>query len=128
SPAPPDSDPQTLSTGEASDEIDRLRTELRHHDYLYHVAARPQIADEEYARLFRRLKALEEAHPDLITADSPTRRVGAEPQGELETLAHPAPMLSLDSPQDEAEVRRFDERVRKGVDGAVAYLLEPKLD
>jgi DNA ligase (NAD+) len=128
SPAPSESDPHALGSGEASDEIERLRAEIRHHDYLYHVEARPQVADEEYDRLFRRLKALEEAHPDLITADSPTQRVGAEAQGELETLAHTAPMLSLDSTQEEAEARRFDERVRKGVDGPVAYLLEPKLD
>ena len=121
-------DPRRLSRGEAEDEIDRLRSELRHHDYLYHVEARPQLLDEDYDRLFGRLKALEELHPDLIAPDSPTQRVGAEPQGQLETLPHSAPMLSLDSTQDEAEVRRFDERVRKVVDGPVSYLLEPKLD
>ena len=121
-------DPRRLSRGEAADEINRLRSELRHHDYLYHVEARPQLLDEDYDRLFGRLKALEELHPDLIAPDSPTQRVGAEPQGQLETLSHSAPMLSLDSTQDEAEVRRFDERVRKVVDGPVSYLLEPKLD
>ncbi|MSR36600.1 MAG: NAD-dependent DNA ligase LigA [Gemmatimonadetes bacterium] len=125
---PSENDPHALSTGAAADEIDRLRAELRHHDYLYHVEARPEIADDEYDRLFRRLRTLEETHPDLITADSPTQRVGAEPQGELETLPHTAPMLSLDSTQDEAEARRFDERVRKAVEGRVTYLLEPKLD
>ena len=127
---PPDHehDPDELSTGEVVDEIDRLRAELRHHDYLYHVEARPQLLDEEYDRLFRRLQALEEARPDLVTPDSPTQRVGSEPQGQLETLPHTAPLLSLDSTQDEVEVRRFDERVRKTVDGSVAYLLEPKLD
>jgi DNA ligase (NAD+) len=123
-----DRDPHALSAGEAADEIERLRAEIRHHDHLSHVEARPEIADEEYDKLFRRLKALEAAHPDLITADSPTQRVGAEAQGELETLAHMAPMLSLDSTQDEAEARRFDERVRKAVEGPVAYILEPKLD
>ena len=121
-------DPRQLSHGEVAGEIDRLRTELRHHDYLYHVEARPQLSDEDYDRLFRRLKELEEIRPDLVTSDSPTQRVGAEPQGQLETLPHTAPMLSLDSTQDEAEVRRFDERLRKVVDGPVSYLLEPKLD
>ena len=113
---------------EVADEIDRLRAALRHHDYLYHVESRPQLLDDEYDRLFKRLGELEEVHPGLVTPDSPTQRVGAEPQGQLETLDHTAPMLSLDSTQDEAEVRRFDERVRKMVDGSVTYLLEPKLD
>jgi DNA ligase (NAD+) len=117
-----------LPRGEVADEIDHLRAELRHHGYLYHVEARPQLRDEEYDRLFGRLKALEEVHPYLITTDSPTQRVGAEPQGQLESLPHSAPMLSLDSTQDEAGVRRFDERVRRVVDGPVTYLLEPKLD
>jgi DNA ligase (NAD+) len=92
------------------------------------VEARPQLLDEDYDRMFGRLKALEELHPDLIATDSPTQRVGAEPRGQLETLPHSAPMLSLDSTQDETEVKRFDERVRKVVDGPVSYLLEPKLD
>ena len=126
--SPQESDPHAPSAGGAADEIERLRTELRHHDYLYHMEARPELADEEYDRIFRRLCALEEAHPDLITTDSPTRRVGAEPQSQLETMTHSAPMLSLDSTPDEAEVRRFDERVRKVVDGRIEYLLEPKLD
>ena len=121
-------DPHALSAGEAADEIERLRSEIHHHNYLYHVEARPEVGDEEYDRLFRRLEELEEAHPDLITADSPTQRVGGEPQPEFETVDHTAPMLSLDSTQDEAEVRRFDERIRRGVDGPVEYLLEPKLD
>lgn len=113
----------------AAAEIERLRAEIRRHDHLYHVEARPEISDAEYDALYRSLKALEEAHPELVTPDSPTQRVGAEaPAGELDTVVHTAPMLSLDSTQDEADVRRFDERVRKGVDGAVAYLLEPKLD
>ena len=121
-------DPRGLLRGEVADEIENLRAELRHHSYLYHVEARPQLRDEEYDRLFGRLKELEEVHPDLITTDSPTQRVGEEPQGQLESLPHSAPMLSLDSTQDEAEVRRFDERVRRVVDGPVTYLLEPKLD
>jgi DNA ligase (NAD+) len=78
--------------------------------------------------MFRRLQALEAAYPTLVAPDSPTQRVGAEPADSLPTAVHAVPMLSLDSTQDEAEVRRFDERVRKAVEGDVRYLLEPKLD
>ncbi|MBW3534036.1 MAG: NAD-dependent DNA ligase LigA [Gemmatimonadetes bacterium] len=122
------SDPHALTRGEAGERIAALRSEIRRHDHLYHVEARPELSDAEYDGLFRRLKALEEAWPDLITADSPTQRVGAEPQDAFESVRHVAPMLSLDSTQEEAEVRRFDERVRKAVDGPVRYLVEPKLD
>ena len=123
----PEQDPGALTEEAAADEVERLRAEVRRHDHLYHVEARPELADAEYDRFFQRLKAVEKAHPDLITPDSPTQRVGAEPQEQL-TIPHTAPMLSLDSTQDEADVRRFDERVRKAVDGSVEYLLEPKLD
>jgi DNA ligase (NAD+) len=123
-----ETDPERLGEPEAEQLLQALREEVRRHDYLYHVEARPEIADEAYDRLFRRLKQVEAAFPHLITPDSPTQRVGAEPQDRFETIAHAAPMLSLDSTQDEAEVRRFDERVRRAVEGRVHYLLEPKLD
>ncbi len=120
--------PRALSPEQAEKEAERLRTEIRRHNYLYYVEARPEISDAEWDRLFRRLAALEAAHPALQTPDSPTRRVGAEPVDSLPTATHAVPMLSLDSTQSEAEVRRFDERVRKAVEGRVQYLLEPKLD
>ena len=123
-----DSDPASLGEAEAERMLEDLRSEIRHHDYLYHVAARPDLSDEAYDRLFRRLRALEEAFPHLISPDSPTQRVGAEPAERFETVRHLAPMLSLDSTQEEADVRRFDERVARAADGAVRYLLEPKLD
>ncbi len=111
------------------EEIEALRREIRRHDVLYYVEARPEISDGAYDRLFERLRALEEAHPQLVTPDSPTQRVGAEPRDDLPTVRHTAPMLSLDSTQDPEEVRRFDERVRRAVEGEeVEYLLEPKLD
>ncbi|HET9947458.1 MAG TPA: hypothetical protein VFQ22_00905, partial [Longimicrobiales bacterium] len=111
-------------------EAERLRAELHRHSYLYYVDARPEISDAEFDALFERLKELEREWPDLVTPDSPTQRVGVEPQGKFETVAHLAPMLSLDSTQDEAEVRRFHDRVRKALgDGTEpVYLLEPKLD
>ncbi|MEX2532272.1 MAG: NAD-dependent DNA ligase LigA [Gemmatimonadota bacterium] len=109
--------------------LERLREEIRRHDHLYYVEARPEISDSAYDRLFRQLQELEAAHPDLVTPDSPTQRVGGEPVESLPTVRHAAPMLSLDSTQDPDEVQRFDERVRKAVDsGEVTYILEPKLD
>jgi len=123
-----DPPPGELATPDAEEEILALREEIRRHNYLYYVEAVPEISDAEYDRLYRRLRALEEAHPDLVTPDSPTQRVGAEPRSDLPTISHAAPMLSLDSTKEEEELRRFDERVRKAVDGTVEYLLEPKLD
>ena len=105
-----------------------LREEIRRHDFLYYVEARPEISDARYDELFRRLRALEEAHPELATPDSPTQRVGSEPLESLPTVEHAAPMLSLDSTQEEGAVRRFDERIRKVVGDDIRYVLEPKLD
>lgn len=120
--------PPKVSGKGPEEEIDALRKEVRRHDYLYYVEARPEVSDGEYDTLFRRLKVLEEAHPALVTPDSPTQRVGAEPREDLPTLAHAAPMLSLDSTKDEAELQRFDDRIRKAVEGSFQYLVEPKLD
>lgn len=120
---------QALTPEEGARLVASLREAIRHHDYLYHVEARPEISDGEYDRLFRRLQELEKAFPDLVTPDSPTQRVAGEPREDLPTLRHAAPMLSLDSTDQAAEVRRFDERVRKGLGGRpVQYVLEPKLD
>jgi DNA ligase (NAD+) len=117
-----------LTPDEARSQASELQDALRRHNYHYYVEARPVISDAEYDRLFRRLQALEEAWPELRTPDSPTQRVGAEPQEAFETVEHLAPMLSLDSSEKEEAVRRFDERLRKVVEGEVQYLLEPKLD
>ncbi len=115
---------------EARRRIDELRSEIRDHDYRYYVLDRPRIADSAYDELFRELKALEESFPDLVTEDSPTRRVAGEPVAGLPTVEHAAPMLSLDSDPSEEAVRRFDERVRKALgEGAEPeYVVEPKLD
>lgn len=110
-------------------EAEKLRAELHRHNYLYHVEDRPEISDAEFDRLFRRLQAIEAEHPELVTADSPTQRVGAESQSEFETVEHVAPMLSLDSSQDGDDVRRFHERVEKALGGVQPkYILQPKLD
>jgi DNA ligase (NAD+) len=120
--------PDELTTEAAAAQAEELADALRRHNHLYYVEARPEISDEEYDRLFRRLQALEEAWPGLRTPDSPTQRVGAEPQEAFETVAHVEPMLSLDSSTEEAALRRFDERVRKVAEGEVHWLLQPKLD
>ena len=117
-------------TPEVLDEIERLRDELHRHAHLYHVEDRPEVSDAEYDVLYRRLQALEEEYPELVTPDSPTQRVGAEPLDKFESVEHAAPMLSLDSSQELDDIHRFDERVRKalGVGVEPIYILEPKLD
>ena len=113
---------------EAAEKAARLRAEITRHDHLYYVEHRPEIPDRAYDELYRELKALEEAFPHLLTPDSPTQRVGADPLSELPVEPHVVPMLSLDSSEEPGDLRRFDERVRKAVDGPVEYLVEPKLD
>lgn len=109
--------------------IEQLRKELNHHNHLYYVEARPQISDREFDRLLQELIDLEAAHPELASADSPTQRVGGEALTELKPVRHAVPMMSIDNTYSEAEVRAFDERVRKALDGRTpAYVLEPKID
>jgi DNA ligase (NAD+) len=118
---------------EAAEQIARLRRELDEHNYRYYVLDDPQIPDADYDRLFRQLQALESAHPDLVTADSPTQRVGAELSSQFASVQHAVPMLSLSNCFDEQELRDFDGRVRKGLDlgdsaQCLDYVAEPKLD
>ncbi|MEB2339850.1 MAG: NAD-dependent DNA ligase LigA [Nitrospirales bacterium] len=109
--------------------IDDLRKEIRRHDDLYYTKDRPEISDAAYDRLFRELQDLEAAHPDLITPDSPTQRVGAPPLDELTKVPHEKPMLSLDSIMEEAEVLAFDARMKRELETEqVAYTTEPKFD
>lgn len=107
----------------------RLREIIRHHDYLYYVKDRPQISDGEYDRLFQMLREVEAAHPELITPDSPTQRVGAPPLPELGKVRHERPMLSLDSLVDPADVLAFDQRMKRELNVQdVEYTAEPKFD
>ncbi|PHM46189.1 NAD dependent DNA ligase [Xenorhabdus mauleonii] len=112
------------------EKINTLRTTLRHHEYLYHVLDTPEIPDAEYDRLMRELKALEEQHPDLITADSPTQRVGAAPLTAFEQVRHEIPMLSLDNVFDEESYLAFDKRVRDRLkdNRDLVFCCELKLD
>src|SRR5580704_5521054 len=94
------------------EEIEQLRDEIRHHEYLYYVLDQPSITDAEYDQLMRRLQQMETEHPDLLTTDSPTQRVGGKPREGFVKVAHSSPMLSLDNALNEAEIRDFDRRVR----------------
>ncbi|MEO5345137.1 MAG: NAD-dependent DNA ligase LigA [Magnetococcus sp. YQC-9] len=103
-----------------------LRVELAHHNYRYHVLDAPEISDDAYDALFRDLEALERAHPEWITPDSPTQRVGAAPLEGFEKVVHRVPMLSIDTVADVAE---FHRRVSEGLGvEAVEYAAEPKID
>ena len=104
-----------------------LRDRIRHHNYLYYVENDPEISDKEYDALFAELKELEAEHPELVTEDSPTQRVGAEPAEAFENAEHTARMLSLESSAEADDFRRFDERIRKTVEDPT-YSLEPKID
>jgi DNA ligase (NAD+) len=110
--------------------IEALRREINEHNYRYYVLDAPLVSDAEYDRLLRELQALEAAHPELITPDSPTQRVGAPPLTAFGEVRHRIPMTSMDNAFDDEEVREWDARVRKGlaVDGAVRYTAEPKYD
>ncbi len=112
-----------------SHKIDNLREKLRHHEYLYYVLDAPEISDAEYDAMMRELKQIEDAHPELATEDSPTRRVGGKPREGFVKVAHSVPMLSLDNALGEEELREFDRRVRGLLGGeSYEYAAELKLD
>jgi DNA ligase (NAD+) len=123
-PGPKPDGPRTVQ-----ERLSRLKEQIRHHDYLYYVKDRPEISDSEYDRLFRELVELERAHPELLTPDSPTQRVGAPPLEALGKVRHERPMLSLDSLVERNDVLAFDQRMKRelGTD-QVEYTVEPKFD
>ena len=104
-------------------EIEELREKLRHHEHLYYVLDKPEITDAEYDVLMRRLSDLEKAHPELLTPDSPTQRVGGKPREGFVKVSHSTRMLSLDNALNEAELRDFLSKI-----GDVRYVTELKLD
>ncbi len=112
-------------------QIDTLRHDLRRYEYEYHVLDNPTIPDAEYDRLFHQLKALEAAHPELITADSPTQRVGAKPLSGFAQIRHEIPMLSLDNAFSDEEfyafVKRIEDRLIR-LPEPLTFCCEPKLD
>jgi DNA ligase (NAD+) len=114
-----------------ADRIRELREAIRHHEERYYIHNDPEISDEEFDRLLHQLEKLEAENPDLVTADSPTQRVGGRPVEGFPTVEHLVPMLSLDNAYNRDELMAFDERVRKGAGvGAapVTYVAELKID
>ncbi|MGB8581227.1 MAG: NAD-dependent DNA ligase LigA [Candidatus Sulfotelmatobacter sp.] len=119
----------TVASKDVEKKIEALREKIRHHEYLYYVLDQPEISDAEFDKLMRQLKDAEAEHPDLLTADSPTQRVGGKPREGFVKVRHSSPMLSLDNTYNEEELRDWERRVhelsgRKDVD----YVCELKLD
>jgi DNA ligase (NAD+) len=110
--------------------LDDLREQVDHHLYLYHVLDEPEISDAEFDRLYDELEALENEHPELITPDSPTQRVGAPPSERFQKVQHLTPMGSLEKVTDEESLFKWAEDVRRRLDSdePVAYVIEPKID
>ncbi len=119
-----------MSRKETEREITELRNELNRHNYLYYVEAQPEISDRDYDKKMARLAELEAEHPDLLTPDSPTQRVGGQPIDSFATVHHAVPMLSIDNTYSYDELREWDVRVRKGLNRGepVKYVVELKVD
>lgn len=111
-------------------EAEKLRSEIRHNEYLYYVLDAPEITDAEYDRMMVRLRELEARYPDSIPADSPTQRVGGRASSQFTEVRHLEPLLSLGNVFSAEELRAFDERVRSGLPAGskVEYVMEPKID
>jgi len=119
-----------MAKSNPAERIEALRDEIRHHEHLYYVLDAPAISDAEYDALTRQLLELEKQHPELITADSPTQRVGGKPKEGFSKVAHSRPMLSLDNVMSEEELGDWDRRVRAlaGEGAEISYVCEYKLD
>ncbi len=117
-------------TGDPAAEIEHLRDLIDSHNHAYHVLDSPTISDAEFDALFDRLLALEAEHPELVTSESPTQRIGAAPSERFPSVRHPLPMLSLGKCTTHDELREFDVRIRRLLDTAddIAYACEPKVD
>ena len=120
----------TRTQKDVQKQLDELREAVNHHLYLYHVLDEPEISDAEFDRLFEELQGLEQEHPDLITPDSPTQRVGAPPSERFQKVRHLTPMGSLEKVSDDEGLLKWAEDVRKRLDSdePVAYVIEPKID
>src|SRR6266545_1989998 len=121
---------RTMTTPpDAAARIDELRQEIHRHNYLYHVLNRPEISDAEYDRLYRELAELEQAHPELITPDSPTQGPGGRRALAFAPVEHLAAMLSLDNALSADDLREFEARITRALPGArFEYVCEPKID
>jgi DNA ligase (NAD+) len=119
-----------MSSKSVEDKIEKLRESIRHHESLYYGLDEPEISDADFDALMRKLKVLEADHPELVTPDSPTQRVGGKPKEGFAKVAHSRPMLSLDNVTSEEELRDWDRRVRTlaGEGAVISYVCEYKLD
>lgn len=119
-----------MNVADPARRIEELRAQIREHNYRYYVLDAPLISDAEYDGLMRELRALETAHPELLTPDSPTQRVGAPPASHFAKVRHPQSMLSLGNAFDEGELYAWRERILKllGADARLAFVVEPKID
>src|SRR5436190_8606997 len=118
-----------MTRAEAAQRIAELREHIHHHDYLYYVEARPEIADAEYDPLMRELRDLEARFPDLITDDSPTQRVAGTPTAVFKPVEHQVAMLSLDNATAADDLREFEARISRALPGTrFTYVCEPKID
>lgn len=128
----PTLDSAAMDRGDASIEhrIERLRRDIDYHNTRYYVLDSPVISDDQFDALLRELQAIENAHPELITLDSPTQRIGAAPRAGFGVVHHSLPMVSIDNAMTDEEIVAWDRRVRQslGVLGEVAYTAEPKFD
>jgi DNA ligase (NAD+) len=119
----------TSASRSASKRVEELREVIRRHEYLYYVQDAPEISDQEFDKLMRELKALEAEHPDLLTPDSPSQRVGGKPREGFVRVPHSSPMLSLDNAVGEEELRDFDRRVKNLLgEQDYSYAAELKFD
>ena len=118
-----------MTRADAAQRVTELREQIHHHDYLYYVAARPEVSDAEYDALVRELTTLEADFPDLVTADSPTQRVAGQPVEAFRPVEHRAAMLSLDNAMSPEDLREFEARLGRVLPGTrFAYVCEPKID
>jgi DNA ligase (NAD+) len=110
--------------------VSELRSSIDRHNYLYHALDAPEVPDAEFDRLFKELKSIEQQHPEVVTPDSPTQRVGSEPLSGFNQVRHELPMLSLDNAFDQADLMDFDRRVKGWLSeqGDILYNCEPKID
>src|SRR5437660_5327334 len=115
-------------TTDVEKRLEELRREARRHEHLYYVLDSPEVSDAQYDALYRELQELEAGHPELVTPDSPTQRVGGEPSAQFAKVRHRSPMLSLQNAFEEEEIRAWDKRVRAVAGEDVTYVCELKID
>jgi DNA ligase (NAD+) len=124
----PESEAREAELAAARLRVDELRSQIEHHDYRYHVLSAPEVSDAEYDKLVRELTELEHQHPQLLTADSPTQRVGGTPSELFAPVQHSSRLLSLDNAFDQAELEAWYTRVIKGLGRETSFVCEPKID